>query len=72
MHHGKNGYLFDENDIRGFADTIVKLLHNPARLDELSKSARNAVNAAHSRKAVADKWRETVSPYMAPGKTDSL
>ena len=71
VHNGKNGYLFDENDIPGFADSIVKLLDDSARLDKLSKSARNAVITSHSRTAIADKWRETLSPYMAPGKIDA-
>jgi len=40
---GKNGYLLEPNDIKGFADRIIHLLKNPDELKELGKNAHETV-----------------------------
>ncbi len=40
---GKNGYLVEPDDTKGFADRIVHLLKNPKELDRLGRNARETV-----------------------------
>ena len=57
---GRNGFIFDENDLDGFAMTITTLLRDAGRLTELSNAARETVESRCSREAVSQRWRETL------------
>lgn len=56
---GKNGYVFDEDDIDSFATTISALLSDEARMLELSAAARKTVEDRCSREAVTRRWGDT-------------
>lgn len=40
---GKNGFLFDPNDIKGFANKIIEILQNPDLAAEIGKKAKETV-----------------------------
>ena len=56
---GDNGFVFDEDDIDSFAETISGLLADEARLAALSAAARKTVEDRCSREAVTRRWGDT-------------
>ncbi|MBT8079984.1 MAG: glycosyltransferase family 4 protein [Gammaproteobacteria bacterium] len=57
---GKNGFVFDEDDIDSFATTISALLADEGRMATLSREARQTVEDRCSRVAVSRRWGETL------------
>jgi trehalose synthase len=40
---GKNSYLVDSRDVKGFSDRVVELLKNPELAEKLGKNATESV-----------------------------
>ena len=64
---GTNGFVFDEDDVDGFATTISTLLADESRMAELSAAARRTVEDRCSREAITRRWRETLGSMGVVG-----
>ena len=56
---GDNGFVFDEDDLDSFAETISGLLADESRMTEFSQAARATVEDRCSREAVTRRWGAT-------------
>jgi glycosyltransferase involved in cell wall biosynthesis len=56
---GDNGFVFDEDDLDSFAETISGLLADESRMTALSQAARATVEDRCSREAVTRRWGAT-------------
>jgi glycosyltransferase involved in cell wall biosynthesis len=58
--HAANGFIFDEGDLKSMASTILTLLDDEDRMEELSTQARCTIVDRHSRDAISAKWRQAL------------
>lgn len=65
IEHGRTGMLVEENDVEGFAQTVMELIEDPPRARALGVAAREAIERELSTEAavrkVEDLYREMVT-----------
>lgn len=56
--HGHNGYLVDQNDLKGFANAVIRLLKNRSLRRELGQNAREYIVKHHNYKEFMKELKE--------------
>lgn len=64
VHHGQNGYLFEEGNIKTLANQIIKILKNPILRKQMSKKSLKIISK-HNIKNTIKKYEKTYKSLLA-------
>lgn len=62
--HGKTGFLFDSNNLEGFAQTILKLKNDPVMREVIGKTARQFAEEALNDRFMHTKYRHVIEEMI--------